>query len=154
MVAKLVQRRSRDRDAAAVAAVTVTATATATAVLRNVSFGDVVLCLGQSNIWLPMSYDIDRHRTYASLAAGAYGHVRLFNHGFATPDTVPVAAKASPVWAGGSSGAMGGGMWQRATNETVRAFGAVCWYTGVALAPGGGGVRRTHRPHCSCTTTS
>ena len=87
VVAKLVQRRSRDRDAAAVAAVTVTATATATAVLRNVSFGDVVLCLGQSNIWLPMSYDVDRHRTYASLAAGAYGHVRLFNHGFATPDT-------------------------------------------------------------------
>ena len=37
------------------------------AVLQDVTFGDVWICSGQSNAWLPMKYTVTRNRTYDAI---------------------------------------------------------------------------------------
>eukprot|EP01045_Picozoa_sp_COSAG04_P000963 COSAG04_NODE_28_length_36566_cov_70.886665_21_plen_283_part_00 len=40
------------------------------------TFGDVVYCSGQSNMWLPLLHTLTRNDTLASLAAGKYANIR------------------------------------------------------------------------------
>jgi hypothetical protein len=44
---------------------------TTTSTITNVTFGDVLFCSGQSNMWLPMMYSLTRNRTYSLLDSGA-----------------------------------------------------------------------------------
>ena len=40
-------------------------------------FGEVWVCSGQSNMWLPMGFSLSRNRTYDALRAGKLSHIRL-----------------------------------------------------------------------------
>eukprot|EP00039_Didymoeca_costata_P008455 m.112529 g.112529 ORF g.112529 m.112529 type:complete len:672 (-) comp14091_c0_seq2:383-2398(-) len=48
-----------------------------TASLYNVTYGDVYLCNGQSNMWLPMEYTFARNKTLAALKNGKYSNIRI-----------------------------------------------------------------------------
>lgn len=41
--------------------------------------GDVYLCTGQSNMWLPLGNTFTRNTSYDKVQAGAYKNVRIFN---------------------------------------------------------------------------
>ena len=44
--------------------------------IRNVVFGEVWFCSGQSNAWLPMHFSLSRNRTYDALREhGACGRL-------------------------------------------------------------------------------
>lgn len=67
------------------------ATATTRAGLRktiiDLTFGDVLFCAGQSNMWLPLWFTVDRNETTAAVAAGGYANIRLWRGGLGeTPD--------------------------------------------------------------------
>ena len=53
------------------------------------TFGDVVYCSGQSNMWLPLLHTLTRNDTLASLAAGKYPNIRS-----AKPLANPLSASA------------------------------------------------------------
>ena len=40
-------------------------------------FGEVWVCSGQSNMWLPMGFSLSRNHTYDALRAGKLSHIRL-----------------------------------------------------------------------------
>lgn len=45
--------------------------------IDDITFGDVFICSGQSNMWLPMQYAFTRNRTFSLLDSGAaYGNIR------------------------------------------------------------------------------
>ena len=63
-------------------AYTITAVCTGCAVnatqsISNVAFGDVWLCSGQSNMWLPVANSFSRNATVAAIVAGKYSNVRV-----------------------------------------------------------------------------
>jgi sialate O-acetylesterase len=51
------------------------------AVVKGVTFGDVWLCSGQSNMELPMVHEHGRNASYHAVMAGRYSKVRLFEMG-------------------------------------------------------------------------
>eukprot|EP00041_Stephanoeca_diplocostata_P026436 m.713015 g.713015 ORF g.713015 m.713015 type:complete len:147 (-) comp22967_c0_seq13:128-568(-) len=50
------------------------------AMIHDLTFGDVFICSGQSNMWLPMQYALTRNRTFSLVDSGdAYGNIRVSN---------------------------------------------------------------------------
>jgi sialate O-acetylesterase len=53
----------------------------ASVIIRDLVFGDVVFCSGQSNAWLPLWFTFERNESTAKVAAGAYDNLRLWRGG-------------------------------------------------------------------------
>ena len=93
-------------------------TPTPLSTLHNVVFGDVFLCSGQSNMWLPMHFSLSRNATFDAWLAGKYRHIRLANMPRnAQPDDAWQSQGydlhiAPPTPKGGNYGAVEGGGWQ------------------------------------------
>lgn len=49
----------------------------ATQVISNVVFGDVWMCSGQSNMWLPVANSYSRNKTADAVKAGKYSNIRM-----------------------------------------------------------------------------
>eukprot|EP00035_Acanthoeca_spectabilis_P021827 m.440439 g.440439 ORF g.440439 m.440439 type:complete len:106 (+) comp18521_c0_seq1:575-892(+) len=45
---------------------------------RDVVFGEVWFCSGQSNAWLPMSFSLSRNRTYDAIRRGRFRNIRMY----------------------------------------------------------------------------
>ena len=56
------------------------------AALSDLTFGDVILCSGQSNMWLPLWFTYERNATLASVLAGNYSNIRLWRGGLGKID--------------------------------------------------------------------
>ena len=97
-------------------------------VARDVLYGDVFLCSGQSNMHLLTSYALNASAEIAS--AGNYPFLRLL--------TVPCNAAMTPQEK--LPGRAGG--WELATPGTVKTFSAICYLTGRQLSDSV--VRRGH----------
>ena len=52
-----------------------------TAVISDLTFGDVIFCAGQSNMWLPLWFTFERNLTTARVLAGAYDNIRIWRGG-------------------------------------------------------------------------
>lgn len=63
-------------------------------VLRNLTFGDVYVCTGQSNMQLMLEYTFERNSTISRIRAGQYENIRLF-YG---PMNFDYATEQSDVW--------------------------------------------------------
>lgn len=48
-----------------------------TTTLHDLTFGDVWVCSGQSNMWLPMHFDTNRNQTFDAVMAGKYKNIRM-----------------------------------------------------------------------------
>jgi len=49
--------------------------------IKDITFGDVWLCTGQSNAWLPLWFTFERNETTANVALGKYDNLRLWRGG-------------------------------------------------------------------------
>jgi len=128
--------------------------------LHDIVFGDVWICAGQSNMWLPLSHTFQRQASIAAARRGAYNNIRLTcgNSGGAEENLYPpwlrAAECASPIGADvdGSDGAAdsglgssrGGGGGERVDPQQagkaggtrmsrMHSFCGTCWYFGQAL---------------------
>ena len=54
---------------------------TSSSTISRVTFGDLWLCSGQSNMELPMLHEHGRNTSYDNVMAGRYSHIRLFEMG-------------------------------------------------------------------------
>ena len=96
--------------------------------LSNVSFGDVWLCIGQSNMQHPIQGTLDRNDSYERIRAGRYRNIRLLPRGYhldSEVDLPPPRSNASAPWVTALS-ALGDGSLQN--------FCAVCFYFAEALS--------------------
>ena len=123
---------SRTLTAACATCATCASSPMSSVVSISVVFGEVLLCLGQSNQWLPLSYTFDRNQSYAE-ATDRYSDVRLFNFGFATPDDVPGYSpdgqvSSAPRWVSRPTA-----NWTHSTRQTLPTFASTCWYTAKAM---------------------
>ena len=130
----------------------------------RVTFGDVWLCSGQSNMWLPVHYTFSKNATFEKISTGAFAHVRLR----AQQQLAVLDEDASldewvspPPPAYTPFGALNDGPWLRVSagtyerckdsplsdttcgpgrgsdewfNNTVSQFPAACWYFAEALS--------------------
>eukprot|EP00928_Gymnodinium_smaydae_P062080 TRINITY_DN46016_c0_g1_i1.p1 TRINITY_DN46016_c0_g1~~TRINITY_DN46016_c0_g1_i1.p1 ORF type:complete len:801 (-),score=129.37 TRINITY_DN46016_c0_g1_i1:4-2379(-) len=130
--------------------------------LRNVTFGDVWFCSGQSNMWLPMHFAFSRNRTYDAVRKGKYRNIRMFTADWnAQPDAAwpsydpYIAPPPTPYQTYGTP--IGGG-WllpdvgmypcegrpltecspargsDEWINNTIDQFSATCWYFAETLS--------------------
>lgn len=104
------------------------ANATDVATLSDVTFGDVLFCSGQSNMWLPMQYTLTRNRTYDNL--DMYSNIRITTmanvalpDGYAAWVLPPPPPPNSRFWSG----------WWQPNATVLDAFSATCWYTAQEL---------------------
>eukprot|EP00937_MAST-01D_sp_MAST-1D-sp2_P002517 g2517.t1 len=119
--------------------------------LHDVLIGDVYVCSGQSNMWLPMHFSFSRNATFEAWRRGRYRNIRLSN--------MPRNAQPDDAWPqydlhvaphvdwGDDFGAVSGGGWKRSDvgtypnpplardgtgdewhNNTIDQFSAACWY--------------------------
>ena len=109
-----------------------------TVVLQHVTFGDVIVCSGQSNMELPMQHALTRNRTYERLAAGEYSNIRTFKH--ASHDArmdgdeqwlLPPPPPPGCPDADGTPHCYGG--WRLPNASTTDEFSAACWFTAQEL---------------------
>ena len=63
-------------------------------VLRRVTFGDVFVCSGQSNMDLAMEYTFDETAMNKTVIAGGYSNIRLFQYG----DMDVKYESVEPIW--------------------------------------------------------
>ena len=49
--------------------------------IHDLTFGDVILCTGQSNAWLPLWFTFNRNISTAAVAAGRYTNIRVWRGG-------------------------------------------------------------------------
>ena len=103
----------------------------ATQTISDVTFGDVWLCSGQSNMWLPVQNTFSRNDTVKAIQAGKYGNIRVMDGNSGTkPNNVWPPKYGMP---GGSNPwksapqALEGGSWDK-NNFPLFQFGASCWY--------------------------
>ena len=90
----------------------------AAASLRRVVFGDVWLCAGQSNMWLPLSHTFERNRSVASALRGKFQNIRLTcgnSEAVQLSSTKPTSMSA---WADA----------RECAASKLLEFCAVCWY--------------------------
>lgn len=101
--------------------------------LNDILFGDVIACMGQSNMWLPMSYTLSRYEAFNALRKGHYKNVRFFNYGAKNDEIYSGSNK--PLWVSDpSSDKLRSSLsWIIPTNETLNVFASTCWYTGQEL---------------------
>lgn len=133
------------------------ASSTGSAAVRDVVFGDVYVCSGQSNMWLPMHFSLSRNLTYDAMLAGKLKHIRMNTIDMnmqtdGNPDFDPfIGVPASPYsgvdfdypgggWLlpsvgdyphGGIRKGMGNYQWN---NNTVDTFSAACFHFAEGLA--------------------
>lgn len=96
-------------------------------VIEDVLFGEVVLCSGQSNMDMPVSYAFNASAEAA--ASAAYSDIRLFNvapNSSSTPQ--PIFPAGATAWVPAS-----------APSLPASSFSAICWFTGRDLHNGLGG---------------
>ena len=101
----------------------------APAVIRNLTYGDVWACSGQSNVQLSMSFTFGLNASKAAIRAGRYANVRYYSTEYADQF-------ASPLWV--QQKYIGGGyfnQWTPAAGLVGQADGdwlesiyATCWY--------------------------
>ncbi|EOD27890.1 hypothetical protein EMIHUDRAFT_353684, partial [Emiliania huxleyi CCMP1516] len=101
------------------------------AALRDVLFGEVYLCSGQSNMEYTPRSMAGMNNASAEIAAAdspAYRNVRLFTVGKGTTSKTPLRALGSLYhnWTAASSALVGGPAWKE--------FSAVCWLFGKELS--------------------
>eukprot|EP01051_Picozoa_sp_SAG22_P008348 SAG22_NODE_631_length_8376_cov_43.396037_5_plen_239_part_00 len=53
------------------------ATTAASATVHDVVWGDVWVCSGQSNMWLPMHFSLSRNQTYDAMLRGKLSNIRM-----------------------------------------------------------------------------
>jgi hypothetical protein len=70
------------------------ANASYVAALLNLTFGDVYVCAGQSNMQLMLAYTFDVNRSVAAIKQGKYRNIRLFSG----PMNFPFATNQSDVY--------------------------------------------------------
>lgn len=92
--------------------------------IRNVTYGQVWVCSGQSNCWLPLEYTTTRNRSFAAADAGNYSNIRFYNH-----DTVAALDGEVPyVIAQETNPASTTNVWRQANSTWMNSFSAMCWY--------------------------
>jgi sialate O-acetylesterase len=107
----------------------------------DLTFGDVLLCTGQSNMWLPLGNTFSRNLSRAKVQAGQYSNVRIYNAQLNFP--YDIAREDIFVTGGRWSGQEVGnptdlprGQWRHPQALNVAAWDTVystCWYTAEAL---------------------
>ena len=109
-----------DRDSRALAP------AAATATLTDVTFGDVWLCSGQSNMWLPLLHTFSRNKSVDALQRGQYGNIRgMFSDSQQGAGIAPWStARAATENAGANASN---------PDYTLFKFSAACFYFAQAL---------------------
>ena len=133
------------------------AAAAAGAKISNILFGEVWLCSGQSNAWLPMHFSLSRNSSYDALIRGKSGTLRLITLDQAIATDVEIARGDFDPSLGAMQNTYAadawqypGGGWQRAQvgtypdgafdagghffNNTVAAFSALCYYYGEKIS--------------------
>ena len=120
--------------------ITLTVTSAATTVrIEDVAYGDVLVCSGQSNMFLPVSGTFAANETMAS----SWPNIRLFavTTGWAAEEQADFPPPYNRTTGVGSCGAYQPNnkqrclTWQPATLPTViGAFSATCFYTAINLA--------------------
>ena len=96
------------------------------ATIYNVTFGDVYICTGQSNMWLPMEHTFNRNYTYANMSKyGKYKNIR-----FITPidsSHVVVSDQDASFTREIQNGELG--IWSQSySNDILQQFSGACWY--------------------------
>lgn len=113
----------------------------ATLTLRNVVFGDVWLCSGQSNAMLWMSHSFSRNASAAAYGAGSFNNIRVaagndVNTPYAAwPPAYGGGPKASNPWMTAAEAAPAGCI--DAQNCPLFQTSAACFYALQAVAEGG-----------------
>lgn len=120
--------------------------------LRNITFGEVWFCSGQSNMELGVHNSFSRNRTYDAVRQGKYRHIRMFTmHNRALPDSAwpsvdPFIAPTGNEWTLPDVGTypcddgrpLEPCLTNPATdawvNNTVMSFSATCWYFAEVLS--------------------
>ena len=88
------------------------------ATVHHIVFGDVWLCAGQSNMWLPLSHTFHRNHSIAAVQRGHLRNVRL-TCGNSQPVKLSSAPQVLPNWMRAHECAAGEGFLQSC---------AACWY--------------------------
>ena len=97
--------------------------------LNDILFGDVYICSGQSNMWLPVHFSYSRNATFNSWLEGKYHNIRLAN--------MPKNSQPDDAWTkngydffiapptppGDNFGAVNGGGWKRSDVGTYPCAG-------------------------------
>ena len=93
--------------------------------LYNVTFGDVYICTGQSNMWLPMEHTFNRNYTYANMSKfGKYENIR-----FVTPigSQYVISDEDASFTRQIQNGALG--QWSQSYQiDNLQQFSGACWY--------------------------
>lgn len=84
--------------------------------LRDIAFGDVVLCSGQSN----MEFEVESVKDADLPDADNFPHMRFF---VVTPNTTP-RPQESVLWSDPDDGPQ----WEVVSSSTIGSFAAVCYY--------------------------
>ena len=112
-----------------------------TAAAVDLTFGDVYLCTGQSNMWLPLGNTFSRNLSYAKVQSGHYSNIRInngqLNFPFDTPreDIWVTGGRWAGQWNQGPSD-LSPGQWRHPSALSKPAWDTVystCWYTAEAL---------------------
>ena len=105
------------------------------------TFGDVYLCSGQSNLWLPVANTFHRNESALNISAGAFQNVRMMAGSSshvpyaAWPPAYGSGARASNPWMTATAAAPAGCV--AAQNCPLFQVGATCWYALSGLSAGG-----------------
>eukprot|EP01084_Bolivina_argentea_P257931 434642_1 len=94
--------------------------------IHNVTFGDVFICTGQSNMWLPMEHTFNRNYTYANMSKfGKYTNIR-----FITPidsHQVVISDENASFTRQIQNGPTG--LWAQSYQiDMLQQFSGACWY--------------------------
>ena len=102
--------------------------------IYNVTFGDVYICTGQSNMWLPMGHTFNRNYTYNNISKfGKYSNIRFITP--VTNDIIPYcvsdlnASYTRPIEKNAQY------HWQQSYQiKLLNDFSAACWYFAETLS--------------------
>eukprot|EP01047_Picozoa_sp_COSAG01_P035614 COSAG01_NODE_2744_length_7150_cov_5.435116_2_plen_304_part_00 len=100
------------------------------ATLHNLTYGDVVYCGGQSNMWLPLLHTLTRNDTLAALRRGKYANIRLMAGDSQDGLTFPWKTAAAAATDGSCTDITHGG---NVAGCSLFRFSAACYYYAEAL---------------------
>ena len=112
--------------------------------VADLTFGDVIFCAGQSNMWLPLWFTTDRNETTAAVAAGAYDNIRLWRGGLGETADGPNWLSPEGIEPGSDSGEALSNQWRHPRDvlapNYIRdgepwfwEFPSTCWYAAARL---------------------
>ena len=102
--------------------------------IADLTFGDVWMCDGQSNVQLAMQYSFGLNDSTAALKAGRYSNVRYYQQEFAP--TYPQPLWVQPVYAPDAFNYVwthSSGLVNNEGGDWLPGIYAVCWYFGQSL---------------------